>query len=222
MTRRKMLATVRAWFGLVAAGVVIACAAWLAGEYVHSVLVVSPEKALVESLKERARTDPAIHKTLLQPEFDRQRAEFERRVTIYRRGGLLLLVSLGSLIAWLKWFKPRAGEWAGVPGRVARLGDAFVEDDRQRLAALMALPKRKATKGVLAARPVVADKSQVQFRVLDSCSGCTVCAQVCPLNAIEARPYLKHEVIDGKCNRCGLCVPACPEHAIEVVRRADL
>ncbi len=199
---------------------VIASAAWLTAEYVHSVRVTSPEKALVESLKERARTDPTVHKTLLQPEFDRQREALERRVTAYRRGGLLLLVSLACLVAWSNWLKPRPGEWVGVPARVRRLSGALVEDAAERLSALKALPKRKVKKGALAgARPKVADKSQVHYRVLDSCSGCTICAQVCPLNAIEARPYLKHEIIDGKCTRCGLCVPACPEQSIEVVQR---
>ena len=216
----KVLTIVRSWFGVVAAAIVISSGAWLAAEYVHAVRVTSPEKALVESLKERARTDATVHKTLLQPEFDRQREALERRVTSYRRGGLLLLVSLGSFIAWLNWLRPRRGEWVGVPATVARLSEALVEDGAERLAALKALPKRKLKKGALAgARPKAADKSQVFYRVLESCSGCTVCAQVCPLNAIEARPYLKHEVIDGKCTRCGLCVPACPEQAIEVVQR---
>ena len=136
------------------------------------------------------------------------------------RGGLLLLVSLGCLIAWSNWLKPRPGEWVGVPAMVGRLSEALVENAAERLAALKALPKRKVKKGALAgARLSVADRLQLQYRVLDSCSGCTVCAQMCPLNAIEARPYLKHEIIDGKCTRCGLCVPACPEQAIEVVQR---
>ena len=115
--------------------------------------------------------------------------------------------------------KPRRGEWAGVPATIAGLIDALVEDPGERLAALKTLPKRKLKKDVIAARPKVADKSLVQFRILDACSGCTVCVQVCPVNAVEARPYEKHEIIDSRCNRCGLCLPACPEQAIEVVSR---
>ena len=220
MTPGHALITLRSWFGLVSAAVVIVSAAWLIAEYAQAVRVESPEKALVESLKQRARTDPTVHKTLLQPEFDRQRDAFERRVAAYRRGGLLLLVSLGSLIAWLNWLKPPSDQWVGVPATVARLSGALVEDGAERLAALKALPKRKVKKGALSeTRLTAAEKSQVEYRVLDSCSGCTICAQVCPVDAIEPRPYLKHEVIDGKCTRCGLCVPACPEHAIEVVPR---
>ncbi len=65
--------------------------------------------------------------------------------------------------------------------------------------------------------PAAACRSLIHYSVLDSCSGCTLCAQVCPLGAIESRPYSRHEIIDNRCTRCGLCVPACPEHAIEVM-----
>ena len=220
MTPGNVLTIVRSWFGVVACAAVIGSAAFLTAEYVHAVRVASPEKALVESLKERARTDPTVHKTLLQPEFDRQREALERRLSAYRRSGLLLLVSMGGLIAWLNWLRPRPGEWVGVPARVGALTEALVENPEERLQALRSLPKRKVKKGALAgARLTVAERSQIFYRILDSCSGCTICARVCPLNAIEARPYLKHEIIDSKCTRCGLCVPACPEDSIEVVHQ---
>ena len=64
--------------------------------------------------------------------------------------------------------------------------------------------------------PAASCRALIRYRVLDSCNGCTLCAQACPVDAIEARPYLRHEIIDERCTRCGLCVPACPEHAIEV------
>jgi NADH-quinone oxidoreductase subunit F len=63
--------------------------------------------------------------------------------------------------------------------------------------------------------PAAACRALIHYRVLDSCSGCTLCAQVCPVGAIEARPYLHHEVVDNRCTRCGLCVPVCPEQAID-------
>ena len=215
----KPLAVFRSWIGVITAVIVVGAGTWLVVEYVHAVRVAPGEKALVESLKERARTDATIHQTLLQPEYDRQRLDLQRRARVYKVGGILLLASVAFFLAWIKWLKPRRGEWAGVPATVARLIDALVEDPEERLAALKMLPKRKVKKGTLAARPKVADKSLVQYRILDACSGCTVCVQVCPVNAIEARPYQKHEIIDRQCNRCGLCLPACPEQAIEVVSR---
>ena len=64
--------------------------------------------------------------------------------------------------------------------------------------------------------PAASCKALIHYRVLDACTGCTLCAQACPVAAIERRPYQKHEVIDDLCTRCGMCVTACPEQAIEV------
>jgi NADH-quinone oxidoreductase subunit F len=64
--------------------------------------------------------------------------------------------------------------------------------------------------------PAAACKQLIHYRVLDSCTGCTLCAQACPAGAIMARPYLRHEVADDLCTRCGMCVTACPENSIEV------
>jgi NADH-quinone oxidoreductase subunit F len=65
--------------------------------------------------------------------------------------------------------------------------------------------------------PAAQCKALIHYRILDNCTGCTLCAQACPAAAIEARPYRMHEVIDDRCTRCGMCVTACPEDAIEVV-----
>jgi NADH-quinone oxidoreductase subunit F len=64
--------------------------------------------------------------------------------------------------------------------------------------------------------PAASCKALIHYRVLDSCTGCTLCAQACPAGAIQARPYLRHEVADDLCTRCGMCVTACPENSIEV------
>ena len=64
--------------------------------------------------------------------------------------------------------------------------------------------------------PAASCKALIHYRVLDACTGCTLCAQACPVAAIERRPYQKHEVFDDRCTRCGMCVTACPEHAIDV------
>jgi len=63
--------------------------------------------------------------------------------------------------------------------------------------------------------PAAQCKALIRFRILDNCTGCTLCAQACPAGAIEARPYNKHEVDDTLCTRCGMCVTACPEKAVE-------
>ena len=64
--------------------------------------------------------------------------------------------------------------------------------------------------------PAAQCKALIHFRITDSCTGCTLCAQACPAGAIAARPYEKHEVNDTLCTRCGMCVTACPENAVDV------
>jgi NADH-quinone oxidoreductase subunit F len=64
--------------------------------------------------------------------------------------------------------------------------------------------------------PAAACKSLIHYRILDNCTGCTLCAQVCPVNAIQAQPYQIHKITDDLCTRCDMCLPACPENAIRV------
>ncbi len=53
--------------------------------------------------------------------------------------------------------------------------------------------------------PAAQCKALIHYRVLENCTGCTLCAQACPVAAIENRPYERHEVIDDRCTRCGMC-----------------
>jgi NADH-quinone oxidoreductase subunit F len=56
----------------------------------------------------------------------------------------------------------------------------------------------------------------IKYVVTDDCIGCTLCAQHCPANAIEMRPYEKHEIDTGKCIRCGTCKSVCPSDAVRI------
>ncbi len=60
-------------------------------------------------------------------------------------------------------------------------------------------------------------KALIRYEVTDTCSGCTLCAQHCPADAIAMTPYEKHEIDDEKCTRCDTCRVKCPEGAIVVV-----
>jgi NADH-quinone oxidoreductase subunit F len=56
----------------------------------------------------------------------------------------------------------------------------------------------------------------IKYRVLDNCTGCTMCAQNCPVNAIPMTPYQQHFINLDLCTRCDSCRRVCPHEAIEV------
>jgi len=59
-------------------------------------------------------------------------------------------------------------------------------------------------------------KALITYSVTDDCIGCSLCAQHCPADAIEMRPYQKHEIDTDKCIRCGTCRSVCQTDAIKV------
>jgi NADH-quinone oxidoreductase subunit F len=56
----------------------------------------------------------------------------------------------------------------------------------------------------------------IRYRVLENCTGCTICAQKCPADAIPMTPYSRHVIDMNKCTRCDSCRQGCPHGAIEV------
>ena len=59
-------------------------------------------------------------------------------------------------------------------------------------------------------------KALIRYLITDDCIGCTKCAQHCPAEAIEMKPYEKHEIDDEKCTRCGTCKEVCLNDAVRI------
>lgn len=57
----------------------------------------------------------------------------------------------------------------------------------------------------------------IRYSINDKCTGCTKCAQECPVKAIPFTPYEKHVINDDLCTKCDSCRIVCPENAIEIL-----
>ena len=54
----------------------------------------------------------------------------------------------------------------------------------------------------------------IHYEVTEECIGCTKCAQHCPSDAIEFKPYEVHSIDLEKCIKCDICRQICPVNAI--------
>ncbi len=50
----------------------------------------------------------------------------------------------------------------------------------------------------------------------EKCTGCTICARNCPVDAIEGSLKMPHVIDQNKCIRCGVCREVCNFNAVEV------
>jgi electron transport complex protein RnfB len=50
----------------------------------------------------------------------------------------------------------------------------------------------------------------------NTCIGCTLCIQACPVDAIVGAPKHVHTVIASECTGCELCLPPCPVDCISL------
>ena len=60
------------------------------------------------------------------------------------------------------------------------------------------------------------------YRINESCIGCTLCAQVCPVRAIAYRPHERHAIDLEVCTRCNMCFEVCEDAAVDVVSGGEL
>ncbi|MCG2577050.1 electron transport complex subunit RsxB [Dechloromonas sp. XY25] len=68
-------------------------------------------------------------------------------------------------------------------------------------------------------KPLDAEEKPKQVAVIDenTCIGCTLCIQACPVDAIVGAAKQLHVIIEKQCTGCELCLPPCPVECISMV-----
>ena len=59
-------------------------------------------------------------------------------------------------------------------------------------------------------------KELIKYKVNDDCTGCTICAKNCPVDAISGKPKEMHFIDQEKCIKCDICNEVCNFDAITV------
>lgn len=67
-------------------------------------------------------------------------------------------------------------------------------------------------------KPLDAEEKPKQIAIIDenTCIGCTLCIQSCPVDAIVGAAKQMHTIIAQQCTGCELCLPPCPVECIHM------
>ena len=59
-------------------------------------------------------------------------------------------------------------------------------------------------------------KAFITYSIDETCIGCTICAQKCPVDAISINPYQRHIIDQKECTKCGNCKQVCPTESVNL------
>jgi electron transport complex protein RnfB len=67
-------------------------------------------------------------------------------------------------------------------------------------------------------KPLEAEEKPKQIARIDenTCIGCTLCIQACPVDAIVGAAKQLHTILTQQCTGCELCLPPCPVECIHM------
>ncbi|HEX6734188.1 MAG TPA: electron transport complex subunit RsxB [Azonexus sp.] len=67
-------------------------------------------------------------------------------------------------------------------------------------------------------KPLDAEEKPKAVAIIDenTCIGCTLCIQACPVDAIVGAAKQMHTILAGQCTGCELCLPPCPVECISM------
>ena len=86
------------------------------------------------------------------------------------------------------------------------------EDGAKKLAELMGVEYKPLNEEHGIPKP-----KSIAFIDEDTCIGCTLCIQACPVDAILGAAKQMHTIIEKECTGCELCLPPCPVDCIEML-----